>query len=63
EMGWDGITEHYRTNWPCIARWVDECGGDELRRARAEHVAKVGKKRLHFEPVRGSRGSNLHATV
>ena len=46
-MGWDGIQEHYRCNWPCIARWIDECGGDELRAARAEVVKQRGKRRLH----------------
>lgn len=35
-MGWDGIDEHYRTNYRCIARWVEECGGDELRRERSQ---------------------------
>lgn len=35
EMGWDGIEDHYRTNYRCIARWIEECGGDELRQARA----------------------------
>lgn len=38
EMGWDGIVEHYATNWRAIARWVDESGGDELREARREAV-------------------------
>jgi len=28
------IEEHYRTNWRCIRRWIEECGGDELRAAR-----------------------------
>ncbi|WP_298196594.1 hypothetical protein [Novosphingobium sp.] len=28
------IEEHYRTNWRCIARWIDECGGEELRAER-----------------------------
>lgn len=35
KMGWDGIDEHFHANWPCIARWVRECGDDELRQARA----------------------------
>jgi len=48
EFGWDGQIEvHYRTNWRCIKRWIEESGGDELRRARAEHVKRVGPKRLH----------------
>lgn len=35
-LGWDrAIEEHYRTNWRCIARWIEECGGEELRAARA----------------------------
>jgi hypothetical protein len=38
-MGWDGITEHYRTNWRVIRRWLEQSGGDELRRARADAVA------------------------
>lgn len=36
EMGWDGIEEHYRTNWRVIRRWIEEAGGDELREARAK---------------------------
>ncbi len=37
-MGWGReIEEHYRANYRCIARWVEQCGGEELRRARAEH--------------------------
>lgn len=35
-MGWDGIDEHYRTNWRVIRRWIEESGGEDLRRARAE---------------------------
>lgn len=34
EMGWDGIDEHYRTNWRVIYRWIEESGGEELREAR-----------------------------
>jgi hypothetical protein len=30
------IEEHYRTNWRCITRWIEECGGDELRAARSQ---------------------------
>ena len=36
EIGWGGIVEHYRTNWRCVARWIEECGGDELRARRSE---------------------------
>lgn len=41
EMGWDGIDEHYRTNWRVIYRWIEECGGDALR---AERFAIAGRK-------------------
>jgi len=47
EMGWDGIAEHYRTNWRRICRWIDESGGQELRLARAEYVRQHGRRRLH----------------
>ncbi len=36
QLGWDRkIEEHYRASWQTIRRWIDECGGDELRQARA----------------------------
>jgi hypothetical protein len=34
-MGWGGIADHYRTNWRVIRRWIEECGGNELREERA----------------------------
>jgi hypothetical protein len=45
-LGWDrAIEEHYRTNWRCIRRWIEECGGIELRMARfALAGAKTGGK-------------------
>jgi hypothetical protein len=44
-MGWDGIADHYRTNWRVIRRWIEECGGEELRQERfAIAGAKVGGK-------------------
>ena len=36
QIGWDRkIEEHYRAGWQTIRRWIDECGGEELREARA----------------------------
>jgi hypothetical protein len=35
-MGWDGIADHYRTNWRVIRRWIEECGGEALREERAQ---------------------------
>jgi hypothetical protein len=35
-MGWDGIEDHYRTNWRVIRRWVEEAGGEELRAERRQ---------------------------
>lgn len=35
-IGWGkAITEHYACNDRCITRWIDECGGDELRAKRS----------------------------
>lgn len=36
EMGWHAAQDHFRTNYRCIARWIEECGGEELREARAK---------------------------
>lgn len=37
-MGWDGIEEHYETNWRCIRRWILEEGKDELIAERRAYV-------------------------
>lgn len=57
--GWDGplgpIDEHYGTNWRCITRWIEECGGDELRaeRARLTGAPLRPKRRRAFRYVAG----------
>lgn len=50
-MGWDGIEDHYSTNYRCIARWIEECGGDELREARSKVTGKTtrpGNRRVRY---------------
>ena len=47
DIGWDGIEEHFGTSSRVIARWVDECGGDELRAARADIVRQRGRHETH----------------
>lgn len=59
------IEEHFRTNWRCIRRWIEENGGDELRARRAaitgaalhpgrrSRVAReyvLGRRLRHSEP-------------
>jgi hypothetical protein len=35
-VGWEReIQDIYHANSACILRWIDECGGDELRQARS----------------------------
>jgi hypothetical protein len=35
-LGWGrAITEHYACNDRCITRWIEKCGGDELRAKRS----------------------------
>lgn len=39
------IEEHYRTNWRVITRWIEEAGGEELRRERFKIAgARTGGK-------------------
>ena len=40
------IEEHYRTNWRCIRRWIEESGGEELRAARREVSGGTARPRL-----------------
>jgi hypothetical protein len=46
EMGWDGIVDHYRTNWRCIRRWIEESGGEELRAARRAITGCTARPKL-----------------
>jgi hypothetical protein len=49
EMGWDGIEDHYRTNWRVIRRWIEQCGGDELRARRREVSGGTERPSLRAE--------------
>lgn len=40
------IEEHYRTNWRCIARWIEECGGDDLRAERRTRSGGTARPKL-----------------
>lgn len=47
EIGWDGIVEHYGTNWRVVCRWMEEEGREGLIAARAAFVeAKREARRL-----------------
>lgn len=45
-MGWDGIEDHYHANWRCILRWINECGGEELREARRQVSGGTARPKL-----------------
>lgn len=47
EMGWHVVDAHYRAHWATIARWIDECGRQELKEARAAYVSERGNVMLH----------------
>ena len=41
-FGWSKeLREHYRTNDRCLARWLEEAGGDALRAERAAITGSV----------------------
>lgn len=50
ELGWGSIGHHYRANWRCIRRWINESGGDVLKQERADYVRANGNQRLHVSP-------------
>lgn len=41
QLGWGGVAAHYRTSKHCVARWIEECGGDDLRQERARATGAV----------------------
>lgn len=44
-IGWDGLEDHYRTNWRVIRRWIEEEGRASLIRARAAFVEQRREER------------------
>lgn len=57
-MGWDGITDHYRTNDRCIARWIEECDGDVLRWERSQVTglpARPERRSTRYQATAGAR--------
>lgn len=54
------IEEHYHTNWRCIIRWIEECGGDELRAQRSK-ISGHPVKPYHRRAVRYAMGRTLTA--
>lgn len=44
-MGWDGIDEHYGTNWRVIRRWIEEEGRAGLIAERAAYVEAQREER------------------
>lgn len=61
EMGWDGIDEHYGTNWRVIRRWIEQEGRDDLIAARAAHVEAERSKRRRDRAKRYVMGRTLTA--
>jgi hypothetical protein len=49
-LGWHYVDAHYNANWRTVARWIDETGRQELKKARAAYVRQHGIHWLH--PVR-----------
>jgi hypothetical protein len=48
-IGWGEIESHYRAHAKTIAKWLEVCGRDRLRAARAAYVREHGVAR---NPVR-----------
>ena len=44
-IGWKGIEKHYHVHAKTAARWIDVCGREGLRKARADYVKENGYKR------------------
>lgn len=51
--GWAAV-EYYATSWRAVARWIDECGGEELIAERKEFF--FNGRRFRRPPVRHARG-------
>ena len=50
-MGWDGIEDHYGTNWRVIRRWVVLTGRDRLAKIRAAYVERQRQERRRTRRV------------
>jgi len=61
-MGWDGIDEHYRTNWRVIRRWYLEEGEDRCDQARYEWRCQHGVRVPRKRPTRNRRAAYVIGT-
>ena len=55
------IEDHYRTNWRVIRRWINQCGGDELRLERSK-ITGVPTKNRRSSARRYVMGQTLGGT-
>ena len=62
-IGWDGIVDHYRTNWRCVMRWIEECGGDDLRAERARITGNPVRPSKRSKRARYAMGQTLTAVT
>ncbi|WP_066795102.1 hypothetical protein [Sphingomonas soli] len=57
------IEEHYATNWRIIIRWIEQSGGDDLRRERARLIGSELKLSPHRRSARYVMGRTLTAVT
>lgn len=61
EIGYDA-ERYYQCRWPVFARWIEECGGQELLAARREWLRVNGRNRIaHVQHVKGWSAAKLEA--
>lgn len=58
-IGWDGLEEHYHTNWRVVRRWIEEEGRDRLRADRAAVVER--QREAHRRALRQRHAERLTA--
>lgn len=60
-IGWDGIEDHFNTNWRVIRRWIEEEGREDLKAERREYVAAKRKhnRENRSKPFRYVMGQRL----
>lgn len=57
------LEDALRCNYRQIRRWIEECGGEELRRARAEHCGSANWKSGYARHGRRSKRYVLGRTL
>jgi len=60
-LGINGAKAHFRAHFRSVDRWIEQCGGDELRRQRCAYLVANGRAKSVIKVWHRKRLAKVHA--